>query len=121
MLNQVNLIGNLAKDVDIKFMPNGTKVAITSIAVNNRVKKQDGTIKEKTLFIDIIAYSGRAEALEKYTQKGSRLRITGELELQQWEKDGQKHSKHVVSVNEFDFLDVKKGEANTINEEPVSD
>jgi len=119
-MNQVNIIGNLTKDIEITSLPNGTKIAKSTIAANSKVKKDDGTIREKVLFIDFITYGKRAENLAKFTKKGSKLRITGELELQQWEKEGQKHSKHIISVDEFDFLDAKKG-SNGSSKEPSPD
>ncbi|KKN73493.1 hypothetical protein LCGC14_0400690 [marine sediment metagenome] len=97
--NLIVLGGNITRDIELSYTPNQVAVANFGIAVNKKYKG-----KESVVFIDCVAFSGRAETLHKYLSKGDPLFITGELTLDQWEKDGVKHSRHKVLVQSFQFI-----------------
>ena len=97
--NYVALGGNITKDIQLSYTPNQVAVANFGIAVNKKYKD-----KESVLFIETVAFGKTAENLNKYLKKGDPLFISGELQLDQWEKDGQKHSKHKVLVQSFQFI-----------------
>lgn len=107
-MNKVILIGNLTKNIDLKYLTTGVAVGESSIAINQVYKKQDGTKVQDTCFIDIVMYGRSAEISNQYLKKGSKLCIEGKLNFQQWsDQHGNKRSKHIVSVEKVEFLDTK--------------
>lgn len=107
-MNKVILIGNLTKNIDLKYLTTGVAVGESSMAINQAYKKQDGTKVQDTCFIDIVMYGRSAEISNQYLKKGSKLCIEGKLNFQQWsDQHGNKRSKHIVSVEKVEFLDTK--------------
>lgn len=107
-MNKVILIGNLTKNIDLKYLTTGVAVGESSMAINQAYKKQDGTKVQDTCFIDIVMYGRSAEISNQYLKKGSKLCIEGKLNFQQWsDQNGNKRSKHIVSVEKVEFLDTK--------------
>jgi len=90
-LNDVKLIGNLCRDSELKYTQSGVALCKLSLAVNRCYKKGEVWEKE-TSFFDIEAWGKLAESLNGMA-KGQRVLVIGELRQEQWEKDGQKHSK----------------------------
>lgn len=112
-MNKVILIGNLTKNIDLKYLTTGVAVGESSMAINQVYKKQDGTKVQDTCFIDIIMYGRSAEISNQYLKKGSKLCIEGKLNFQQWsDQYGNKRSKHIVSVEKVEFLDVRSDDSN---------
>lgn len=113
-MNKVILIGNLTKNIDLKYLTTGVAVGESSMAINQVYKKQDGTKVQDTCFIDIVMYGRSAEISNQYLNKGSKLCIEGKLNFQQWsDQNGNKRSKHIVSVEKVEFLDVRSDDSNT--------
>lgn len=103
-LNQVNLIGHMTRDVEIRHTPSSA-VANFGLAVTHKWKSSGGEQKEDTLFIDCEAWGRSAETLAQYTKKGDPIFLNGRLKLDQWEdKDGGKRSKIKMVVEGFQFL-----------------
>ena len=97
--NRVILAGHLTKTPDIKTVKDGLTVGNCGIAVNRKYKD-----KSETMFIDFTIFGKSAEALGTYATKGSAVLIEGRLDLQQWESEGQKKSRHIVVVENFQLL-----------------
>lgn len=94
--NRVILVGNLTRDVDVRFTKSGTPVTDVGLAVNDRVKRNDEWVDETT-FVDVTLWGRTAEIAGEYLSKGSSVLIEGRLKLDTWEQDGQKrHKLHVV-------------------------
>jgi single-strand DNA-binding protein len=87
-LNKFIGIGNVTKDPEIKYMPNGEAVANFSIAINESWKDKNGVKQEKTEFVNIVAYRKLAEIIGEYLKKGAPVYIEGKLQTRKWEKDG---------------------------------
>ena len=77
-MNRVILSGNLARDVEVKITSSGKTYARTSIAVNRRTKKADGTYDAD--FFDLAAWDKTAEIMGKYLKKGDRVIVEGRIE-----------------------------------------
>ena len=90
--NRVILVGNLTRDVELRFTPNNTAVTDIAIAVNERVKRNDQWVDEAHFF-DITLWGRLAEIAGQYLSKGSPVLVEGRLKLDRWEQDGQKRSK----------------------------
>jgi single-strand DNA-binding protein len=103
--NKVLLMGNLTRDVELKFTPSNQAVAQIGIAVNRRYRTKEGEDREETTFVDCEAWGRTAEVMNQYLAKGRPVFIEGRLKLDQWEdKDGQKRSKMKVVIENFQFI-----------------
>jgi single-strand DNA-binding protein len=100
-MNNINLIGRITKELELKTTPNEKKVCEFSVAVN-----RIGT--DKTDFINCQIWGKQAENLTKYQGKGSLLGITGSLNVDTYEVEGKKKYKTYVLVNNVEFLGTKK-------------
>jgi single-strand DNA-binding protein len=105
-LNQVNLLGNLTRDVEVKYLQSGTAVCDLGLAINERVKIRDEWT-DQTTFVDVTLFGRTAEVAGEYLSKGSQVLIVGKLRLEQWEKDGQKRSKLKVIGDSLQMLGAK--------------
>jgi single-strand DNA-binding protein len=102
--NRVILMGNLTRDPELRYTPNGSAVASFSIAVNRRYKT-DNENREETSFFDIVFFGKRAETIAEYMKKGRPLLVEGRLQQRRWETDeGQKRSKVEVVGENFQFM-----------------
>jgi single-strand DNA-binding protein len=105
MFNKVILAGNLARDVEMRYLISGTAVATTAIATNRRYKASDGTQKDEAMFIDVTFWGRTAEIANQYLKKGSQVLVEGRLTLEQWTAtDGSKRSKHAIAVETLQML-----------------
>lgn len=107
MYNRIILIGNLTKDPELRYTPQGTPVATFRIAVNARYKQGDD-MKDDTLFIDVVTFGKQAETCSQYLGKGRSVLVEGRLQERRWESEGQQRSKVEVIAQTVRFLS-KKG------------
>ena len=109
MLNKTLLIGNTTRPIELRYLPSGSPVAKTGLAVNRVWKdKLSGEQKQETMFIDVVIYSKLASIANQYMLKGKKVLVEGRLVLEQWmDQAGQKRSKHVLAVESFQFLEPK--------------
>jgi single-strand DNA-binding protein len=91
--NRVILVGNLTRDIELKYLQSGSAVTEVGLAVNNRRKNQSGEWVEETLFVDVTLWGRTAEVASEYLSKGSSVLVEGRLKLDTWESEGQKRSK----------------------------
>ncbi len=104
-LNRVFLIGNLTRDVDLRYSPTGAAVARMGLAVNRTYTGQDGERKEEVCFVDIVAFGKTAENCNTYLSKGRQVFFEGRLHYSTWDTpEGQKRSKLEVVVERMQFL-----------------
>lgn len=102
--NKVILIGNLTKNPELRYTPNGTPVASFGLAVNRRYRQAEET-KEEVCFIDVVVFGKQAEYCGQYLSKGNGVIVDGRLQQRRWEtEDGQKRSKHEVVAQTVTFL-----------------
>ncbi len=105
MFNKVILVGNLTRDIELRYTSSGTAVSGTAIATSRKFKAQDGTQREEVCFIDITFFGRTAEIANQYLRKGSKVLVEGRLKLEQWsDQNGQKRSKHSVTVETLQML-----------------
>ena len=109
-INRVAISGNLTRDPELRSTAGGMAVLSFGVAVNERRKnQQSGEWEDYANFIDCTMFGRRAEALSRYLSKGTKVAVEGRLRYSQWERDGQKHSKVGVVVDELDFMSRKDG------------
>ena len=107
--NRVILLGNLTRDVEVRYLQSGTAVADVGMAVNDRRKGQNGEWIEETTFVDVTLWGRTAEVAGEYLNKGSPILIEGRLKYDTWEKDGQKRSKLSVVCERMQMVGAKGG------------
>ncbi len=103
-LNKVILVGNLGKDPEVRFMPDGSKVTSFSLATGEVWKdKNTGERKEKTEWHRITIFNERfIEIVEKYVRKGTKLYIEGQLQTRGWtDKTGVERYTTEVVLGKF--------------------
>ena len=97
-INNVTLVGRLTKDADIRYTTSGTAVLNFSVAVNESRKQGDQWVEEVSFF-DATLFGKMGESIHKYMAKGKQVAISGRLQQQRWQKDGQNYSKVAVVAN----------------------
>ncbi|MDA8122277.1 MAG: single-stranded DNA-binding protein [Deltaproteobacteria bacterium] len=119
--NQVVLVGNLTRDVEIRFAPSsGTAIGSFGLAVNEQVKDGEGW-KDYANFFDITVFGKTAEACAEHLAKGRSVLVAGRLRHERWEKDGQKHNRVKVLADKVQFLGSKPEAAKAKAAPPAED
>jgi len=107
--NKVILLGNVTRDVDLKYLASGTAVADIGLAINEYRKDKDGAKVEDTVFVDITLWARNAEIASEYVKKGDPLLIEGRLRLDSWEtEDGTRRSKLKVVAERLQLITTRK-------------
>jgi single-strand DNA-binding protein len=102
--NKVILLGNLTRDPEVRYTPNGIAVASFAIAVNRKYKQGEET-KEEVSYIDIVVFGKQAESCGQYINKGDSVLIDGRLQQRRWEtEEGQKRNKIEVVAQSVNFM-----------------
>jgi len=106
MYNKVILVGNLSRDVELRYTPNGTAVAKFGLATNRTyIDPATKEKKQEVMFIDITIFGRAAESANQYLKKGSQVLVEGRLVLNSWNDNrGQKRSKHEIIAESLKFL-----------------
>jgi len=110
MINHVTLQGNLARDPEIRHLPNGTAVCETTIAHNKKWTTESGEKKEVVAFIAVTIWGKKGEAFAQYHKKGDQALIKGELAQEKWDDKttGQKRERTKVNVTDWHFCGGQK-------------
>lgn len=111
-LNRVFLIGNLTRDPELRYTPQGAGVCEFAIAINRTWNdKKTGEKREEVSFIDISTWGRTAELCAEYLKKGRSVFIEGRLQQDRWEdtKTGQKRSRVRVTAERVQFLGARTG------------
>ena len=106
-INKVILIGNLGRDPEIRYMPNGGAVANLALATSEAWKdKNTGEQQEKTEWHRVVLYRRLAEIAGEYLKKGSKVYIEGKLQTRKWQDNqGQDRFTTEIIANELQMLD----------------
>lgn len=104
-LNQVQLIGRIGKEPEIRTLDSGSQLANFSVATSEKwTDKNTGEKKEKTEWHNIVAWGKQVEVIDKYAFKGQLVFIQGSLQTRQWEKDGVTRYSTDIRLNIFQML-----------------
>lgn len=106
--NRVILMGNVTRDIELRYTGNQLAVTDLGLAVNDRVKRNDEWVDEAT-FVDVTLWGRTAEIAAQYLSKGSPVFVEGRLKYDTWEKDGQKRSKLRVVGERIQLLARREG------------
>jgi len=91
----VTLVGRLVRDPEMRYAASGCAVGSFTLAANHRYRDKAGQWHEEPAFVPCVAFSRTAERLADQ-KKGARLLVIGRLRTEQWEKEGEKHSRLVL-------------------------
>ena len=111
-INSIHLSGNLTRDAELRRTQSDMAVLGFGLAFNERRRKPDSDEWEEVPnFIDCTLFGPRAEALEQYLVKGTKVAISGRLRWSQWEaEDGTRRTRHEVIVDELEFMMPRRSE-----------
>ena len=116
-LNKVMLIGNITRDPELRYTPQGRAVVTLGLAVNRNFKSQTGEKKQETCFINVVAWAQLAEICNQYLQKGRPVFVEGRLQSRSWQdQEGKKRSVIEVVADNVQFL----GSRGQVEEAPAS-
>ena len=102
--NLAVIVGNVARDPEVRYTASKQAVAKFAVAVNRKWKGQNGEIHEEVDFIPVSAWGAQAENCEKYLRKGSAVLVEGRIRVSSYEKDGQKRTfTEIVNNQLIDF------------------
>src|SRR5215218_7842646 len=112
-VNKVILVGNLGKDPETRYMPNGKAVTTFTIATSESWKdKQTGEQREQTEWHNIVMYDRLAEIAAEYLRKGSQVYVEGRLRTRKWQdKEGRDRYTTEINANEMQMLGSRAGGA----------
>ncbi len=110
-INKVILVGNLGKDPEAKFMPNGNAVTNITVATSETWKdKQTGQQQERTEWHRVVFFNRLAEIASEYLKKGSKIYLEGSLRTRKWQaQDGQDRYTTEIVASEMQMLDSRGG------------
>lgn len=107
-INKVILIGNLGRDPETRYLPNGDAVTNVSIATTETWKDKNGEKQEKTEWHRVTFYRRLAEIAGEYLKKGSQIYVEGRIEYRKWQdKDGQDRYSTDIVATEMKMLGAK--------------
>lgn len=107
--NRVILMGNLTRDIELRYTPGGTAVTDAALAVNNKRKNQNNEWVDEVCYVDVTLWGRTAEVASEYLSKGSPIFVEGHLKLDMWETDGKKNSRLRVVCERMQMVGGKSG------------
>lgn len=102
--NRVTIGGRLTRDPELRYTPSNIAVCRFGMAINRKWKD-----REDVTYVECEAWQKTAEIIAQHFAKGKPIFVDGRLTLQQWEKDGQKHQRMLVTVEAFQFIGGTEG------------
>jgi len=97
-VNKVILVGNLGKDPEVKYTPQGTAVAKITLATNESFKDKDGQWQERTEWHNVVLWARLAEIAGEYLKKGNKVYIEGRLQTRSWDDKQTNQKKYMTEV-----------------------
>jgi single-strand DNA-binding protein len=120
-LNKVFLMGNLTRDLEIKYGKNGQPVTNLRLAVNRTYTTQSGEKKEEVCYVTVVVWGKQAESCHTFLKKGSSVFVEGRLQYRSWQTEGgEKKNVLEVVADRVQFLDKKKKEGEA-GQEPAAE
>ena len=110
-LNKVMLIGNLTRDPEMRYTPQGTAVCTFGLATNRQWTTESGEKKEDAEFHNLVAWNKLAEICAQLLKKGRKVYVEGRLSTRSWQgQDGAQRTRTEVVINDMVILDKKTDE-----------
>ena len=120
MYSKTIIVGNLTRDIELRYLPSGSAIAKGAIASSYKYKTTSGEQEDEVCFLDFNIFGRTAEVANQYLHKGSKVLLEGRLVFEQWAaKDGTNRSKHALRVEVMKMLDSKSDSNNQQNSKHV--
>jgi len=104
--NKIIIVGNLGRDPELRYTPQGTAVCNFSVATNERRRDKAGEQQDVTTWFRVNAWGRQAENVSKYLSKGRRVYVEGRLHVEEWtDRDGKQRYTLEVNASDVQFLD----------------
>ena len=104
--NTIIIVGNLGRDPELRYTPQGTAVCHFSVATNERRRDKAGEQQDITTWFRVNAWGRQAENVSKYLSKGRRVYVQGRLHVEEWtDRDGKARYTLEVNASDVQFLD----------------
>ncbi len=105
MFNKITVIGNVGRDPEMRYTPNGAALTEFSVATNRRYTS-GGERREETEWFNVTAFGRLGEIVSQYVTKGSKVYVEGRFRSRSWEgQDGMTRHRNEITANEVVFLD----------------
>jgi single-strand DNA-binding protein len=108
-VNKVILIGNLGKDPELRYLPNGNATCTLSLATTRSWKNKEGERQEETEWHRVVLFERQAEIAGEYLKKGRPVYFEGRLKTRKWDKDGVTHYVTEVYADSMQLLGGREG------------
>lgn len=109
--NKVILVGNLGRDPELRYTPQGTPVCSFSMATNERRKDKAGEMQDQTTWFRVTLWGRQAETASQYLTKGRPVYIEGRLRVEEWtDRDGKARHTLEVHATDMQFIGGGRGE-----------
>lgn len=119
--NQAIVVGNMARDPELRTTQNGRSVTSFAVATNRTWQDQNGETQEQADFHNVVAWGKLAELADQYLSKGRRVMVIGRLQTRSWEgDDGKKNYRTEIVANELNFMDGPGGTSGSGDSDSVS-
>jgi single-strand DNA-binding protein len=108
-MNYCAFIGNITRDIELKYLPNGKAVGELGLALNHKWKDDKGIKHEDVSFVDCVAYGRTAEVISEYTRKGDKIALQCRAKQETWDDKttGAKRSKIKFVIDGMELLSQK--------------
>jgi single-strand DNA-binding protein len=118
-MNKMMIIGNLGRDPEMRYTPNGQAVTSFSVATNYKYTTADGEQREETEWFNISVFGRQAETCNQYLSKGRKVFVEGRLKSRTFEgRDGQTRVSIDVTATDVRFIDTGASRPDDITGEP---
>ena len=117
--NKIIVVGNLGRDPELRYTPQGTAVCNFSIATNEKKRDKAGDLQDVTTWFRVTLWNKQAENASKYLTKGSSVYIEGRLRIEEWnDKDGKNRFTLEVNASDMQFLSGGRGDEMSSDSNP---
>jgi single-strand DNA-binding protein len=119
--NKIIIVGNLGRDPELRYTPQGDAVCNFSVAVNEKKRDKAGELQDITTWFRVTLWRRQAENAAKYLTKGSPIYIEGRLHVEEWtDRDGNNRHTLEVSASDMQFLGGRGGDSESAAEPAYS-
>ncbi len=120
--NKIIVVGNLGRDPELRYTPQGNAVCDFSVATNEKKRDKGGDLQEVVTWFRVTLWNKQAENASKYLTKGSPVYIEGRLRVEEWtDKDGKLRHSLEVNATDMQFISSGRNEGTISNSAPDSD
>jgi single-strand DNA-binding protein len=114
--NKIIIVGNLGKDPELRYTPQGTAVCSFSVATNEKKKDKSGELQDVTTWFRVTLWNRQAENASKYLTKGSPVYVEGRLRVEEWtDRDG--NNRYTLEVQGSDMQFISGGRSDDVSHE----